>query len=78
MTDLKPENTLYDVDLRKGTLIDLGGIVKLSSQKDVSNFEVKKFSIQKTALYTSPELSNSKSEVIDLNRSLAYSCGKVL
>ena len=26
MTDLKPENTLYDPETRKGSLIDLGGV----------------------------------------------------
>ena len=26
MTDLKPGNTLYDPDIRKGSLIDLGGV----------------------------------------------------
>lgn len=28
MTDLKPENTLYDVDSRKAVIIDLGGVKK--------------------------------------------------
>ena len=26
MTDLKPANTLYDLEIRKGSLIDLGGV----------------------------------------------------
>ena len=28
MTDLKPGNTLYDTEIRKGSLIDLGGVIK--------------------------------------------------
>ena len=28
MTDLKPGNTLYDPDTRKGVIIDLGGCIK--------------------------------------------------
>jgi len=27
MTDLKPDNTLFDKDIREATLIDLGGSV---------------------------------------------------
>lgn len=34
MTDLKPENTLYDLDRRKGTLIDLAGSLKVSPNED--------------------------------------------
>jgi serine/threonine protein kinase len=42
MTDLKPENTLYDPDLRKAYIIDLGGTVKVASHENLVKFEVKK------------------------------------
>ena len=38
MTDLKPDNTLYDTDLRKATIIDLGGTVKVESYQHLDKF----------------------------------------
>ena len=32
MTDLKPGNTLYDIETRKGSLIDLGGVQKAKDE----------------------------------------------
>ena len=32
MTDLKPGNTLYDTETRKGSLIDLGGVQKAKDE----------------------------------------------
>jgi hypothetical protein len=39
MTDLKPENTLYDSENLKGILIDLGGVIKVNNQYDLKNFK---------------------------------------
>ena len=41
MTDLKPGNTLYDIETRKGSLIDLGGVQKAKDIQELSNFEMK-------------------------------------
>ena len=35
MTDLKPGNTLYDPDIRKGSLIDLGGVQKAKDKNEL-------------------------------------------
>jgi hypothetical protein len=40
MTDLKPENTLYDTKIKKGILIDLGGVVKVNSEIELKNFDM--------------------------------------
>ncbi len=38
MTDLKPDNTLFDTDIRKSFLIDMGGSVKLNSEQEIQKF----------------------------------------
>ena len=35
MTDLKPENTLYDPEIKKGSLIDLGGVQKAKDENEL-------------------------------------------
>ena len=35
MTDLKPDNTLYDPYKRETKLIDLGGFIKLKNTNDL-------------------------------------------
>ena len=76
MTDLKPDNTLYDTDLRKATIIDLGGTVKVESEKDLDSFDLEKYSIQSTPAFTAEELKANKG-VINLRKAISYSCGKV-
>ena len=48
MTDLKPGNTLYDTETRKGSLIDLGGVQKAKDEEELSKFDMNKFSGQFT------------------------------
>ena len=48
MTDLKPGNTLYDIDTRKGSLIDLGGVLKARDEMELIKFDMSKFSGQFT------------------------------
>ena len=76
MTDLKPDNTLYDKDLRKAVIIDLGGTVKVESQELLKNFTIEKYSVQSTPAFTAPELQANQG-VIDLSKAISYSCGKV-
>ena len=44
MTDLKPGNTLYDPETRKGSLIDLGGVQKAKDVLELSKFDMNNFS----------------------------------
>ena len=41
MTDLKPENTLYDKEIKKGILIDLGGVIKVKTEDNLKYFDMK-------------------------------------
>jgi len=41
MTDLKTLNTLYDTEVKKGILIDLGGVVKVNSEIELKYFDMK-------------------------------------
>ena len=75
MTDLKPENTLYDVFDRKATIIDMGGILKVD---DMNKFVKVDYCYYYTPSFTSPELTDKSKPVIDMKKSLAYSCGKVI
>ena len=56
MTDLKPGNTLYDPETRRGSLIDLGGVQKAKDKDELLKFDMTKFSGQYT--YYIPELVN--------------------
>ena len=56
MTDLKTLNTLYDTEIKKGILIDLGGVVKVNSEIELKNFDMKQWNGQSTIGYESPEL----------------------
>ena len=76
MTDLKPDNTLYDTDLRKATIIDLGGTVKVERFEYLDSFQIKKYSIQITPDFTAKELMAGE-EVISLTKAISYSCGKL-
>ena len=41
MTDLKLENTLYDTEIKKGILIDLGGVIKVNTENNLKSFDMK-------------------------------------
>ena len=58
MTDLKPENTLYDVYERKATLIDLGGIITVNDKK---KFRKRDYVLYFSPYFTAPELKQEKS-----------------
>ncbi|MGF1926028.1 MAG: hypothetical protein ACQUHE_17770, partial [Bacteroidia bacterium] len=77
MTDLKPDNTLYDTDTRNATIIDLDGSVKVANQEELSKFDLKKYPFQSTPDFRAPELGR-KEGVINMHKALAYSCGKVI
>ena len=53
MTDLKPANTLYNVEQKKGMLIGLGGVTKGKDRKDLESFPLNKI-CQYT--YKAPEI----------------------
>ena len=73
---LKPDNTLYDTDLRKATIIDLGGTVKVESYQHLDSFQIEKYSIQRTPAFTAKELMANKG-IINLTKAISYSCGKL-
>ena len=73
MTDLKPDNTLFDKDNRSAKIIDLGGAVKVDS---IDEFEISKYSFQSTPEFEAPELKKNDG-VVDLGKAIVYACGKV-
>ena len=40
MTDIKPSNTIYNVEQKKGMLIDLGGVAKGKDRKELESFNL--------------------------------------
>lgn len=83
MTDLKPDNTLYDKELRKGTLIDLAGVLKALPHDDLSQFDFRQREFQFTLEYVAPELilSGRGAKVkpcVNMYKAMSYSCGKLL
>ena len=40
MTDLKPENTLYNPDIGKVSIIDLGGTVRVKNKPELYKFNM--------------------------------------
>lgn len=81
MADLKPENTLYDVDRRRADIIDLGGAVKINNIH-WEEFMSTKYGIpEHTEGFCSHEFSRLRDEdieSIDMKKSLVYTCGMVL
>jgi serine/threonine protein kinase len=77
MTDLKPDNTLYNTDTRKATIIDLGGTVKIDYREEITKFNIRKYSFQSTKEFSAPELQQKKG-VIDISKALAFACGKII
>ena len=58
MTDMKPENTLYDGDNYRGMLIDLAGVVRKSDPTKLEAILLKDIS-EFTTAYTAPEILNN-------------------
>lgn len=77
MTDLKPENTLYDTSLRKATIIDLGGSVKVANRQELEGFDLTRHFFQSTEGFQAPEIQGNKG-IVNMHKALAYSCGKVI
>ena len=75
-TDLKPDNTLYDTNTLKTTIIDLGGTIKVDPGAE--NFEKSRFSFQTTPEYRAPEMSDENCLSINLPKALAFTCGQVM
>ena len=83
LTDIKPENTLYDPYAKKAYLIDLAGMVIRSNEKKLKNCKFKHIN-EINLRFCSPEilkLLKSPDEFvnkkIDLSKSIAYSLGKI-
>ena len=79
MTDLKPENTLYDGENLRGMLIDLAGVVKKASIKELQACKVK-YIHEITRKYISPELKralqmNDPEQIINLSKFSSYCLG---
>jgi hypothetical protein len=76
MTDLKPDNTLYDTTARKATIIDLGGAVKIEKEIEIKEFNLSRYSFQSTEKYAG-ELKG-KNGIIDISKALAYAIGQII
>ena len=60
MTDLKPENTLFDTRILKTYLIDLGGSITVEKDEELINYEKSKIiKLISTELYAAPEFNDS-------------------
>ena len=82
MTDLKPQNTLYDGENNRGMLIDLAGVVRKLRRKDLETCKVR-YIKETNKNYSSPELLKLieleiDSEVVDLCKCMAYSLGRMI
>ena len=66
MTDLKPENTLYDLDQRKVTIIDLGGSVRIEAPDTLKHFRINNYVYTFTSGFCAPEMD------INVNKKLIY------
>ena len=81
ITDLKPENTLYDVDLRKTTIIDIGGYLKLKDDSEMQKFLIWDYPpFYKTDQWLPPEFLNEiiklkKRIPLDVKAWLGFTCG---
>ena len=87
MTDLKPQNTLYDGENYRGMLIDLGGVIKKANRKELTHCKGNlKYNMEFTPKYASPELQykDSSKEIeleekdIDLPKCTSYALGKMI
>ncbi|WP_375330738.1 NACHT and WD40 repeat domain-containing protein [Candidatus Tisiphia endosymbiont of Oplodontha viridula] len=77
MTDLKSDNTLYNTDTRKATIIDLGGIVKIDKEEEKTKFNIRKYPFQHTKEFSAPELQQ-KEGIIDIEKALSFACGRII
>jgi WD40 repeat protein len=80
MTDLKPDNTLYNTDTRKTSIIDLGGTIKFNSKEEIYNFKLGSISYSYTKEFAPKELVPGYNEVasIDLTKASVYGIGMIL
>jgi serine/threonine protein kinase len=79
MTDLKPENTLFDTENKTATIIDLGGSIRID--EDMISVDLRRYPIQYTEAYAAKELreiDSTSERRYNVLKSLSYSCGKVL
>ena len=76
MTDMKPENTLYDGENGRATLIDLAGVVRKKNKDELRKCNLSEIT-EYTPNYTAPEILNGN-ETVDLHKCMAYSLGKVI
>jgi len=93
ITDMKPENTLYDGENYKGMLIDLAGVVRKRSRKElesISCLEIKELTVK----FTAPEVMNALNEMdeakngpdseiiepiqVDLCKAMSFSIGTIV
>ncbi len=77
-TDLKPDNSLYDADIFKTMIIDLGGCIKINDGQSAEQFSKGAHSYQTTEAFRAPELADVTTDIIDMRKALAYTCGKVI
>ena len=82
MTDLKPQNTLYDGENHRGMLIDLAGVVRKPDRQDLEQCKLK-FIREISLLWAAPEFKkalkgNDENYKLDLCKCMSYSLGKII
>ena len=82
MTDIKPENTLYDGENNRGMLIDLAGVIRKSSRSELEQCKIK-YVKEVSMNFIAPEIKtaikqNDSNTEIDLCKFNSYSMGIVL
>ena len=79
MTDLKPGNTLYDFGNMQGRLIDLAGVVRKKTRKELESCKIK-YIREFTEDFSAPELLNFEDpeKQIDLCKAICYNFGVMI
>ena len=88
---MKPENSLYDVNSRKATIIDVSGYLEVRDNDTLEKFKINKFDTYTISPYfCAPEMNSDKTPELNENsdkydidfeiniwNALSYTCGKI-
>lgn len=78
MTDLKPQNTLYDSEYGRGMLIDLAGVVKMGSAEKLKDVQNKIYHRDNQIIRRSHYFEKYDEESINLHHFSAFAFGKFI
>ena len=78
MTNLKPNNTLYDAENGRGMLIDLAGVVRVDNKEKLTKFKEKDIK-EVTETFANPLIfEKGDDETIDLFKCTAFAFGRFI